>query len=85
MLMHLTEHLPDSKYDTNENQNGLRLFGAGAVSKKRNTTGMEQNKVLKKANKRGASSNDQPVLLPTNDSDYQSVKNKLKPIVSPKG
>jgi len=46
---------------------------------------MEQNKVLKKPNKRGASSNDQPVLLPTNDSDYQSVKNKLKPIVSPKG
>ena len=85
MLMHLTEHLPDSKYDSNDNPNGLRLFGAGVVSKKRNTTGMDMNKVLKKMNKRGAASNDQPVLMPTSESEYQSIKAKLKPIVSPKG
>ena len=56
MLMHLTEHLPDSKYDSSENPNALRLFGGGAMSKKRNTTGMELNKAFKKKAKRGASS-----------------------------
>ena len=79
MLMHLTEHLPDSKYDSNDGL--LRLFGAG--SKKRNTTGMDMNKVVIKSKKRGAS--EKEVMIPTNDSEYQSVKAKLKPIVSPKG
>ena len=53
MLMHLTENLPDSKYDSNENPNGLRLFGAGAISKKRNTTGLDMKKAPKKLTKRG--------------------------------
>lgn len=52
MLMHLTENLPDSKYDSSENPNALRLFGAGAVSKKRNTTGMELKKASNKKAKK---------------------------------
>jgi hypothetical protein len=56
MLMHLTDQLPNSNYDTSDNPNSLRLFGAGVVSKKRNTTGMELNKGLNKVGKRGASS-----------------------------
>jgi len=56
MLMHLTDLLPHSNYDTSDNPKSLRLFGAGVVSKKRNTTGMELNKGLKKVGKRGASS-----------------------------
>ena len=81
MLMHLTEQLPDSKYDSNENPNSLRLFGAGARQKKRNTTTLDGNKIQKKINQKGGQSSQ----IQTNDSEYASIKPKLKPNISPKG